>query len=74
MLLKQILILLFEIVNIKLLFLLDNVSCERSMDATSLSNEHNEPHTFESTKQTADMYVTRYRRTVKKPDCLNYTV
>ena len=51
-----------------------NVSRERRMDATSLSNERNEPRTFDSTKQTADVYVTRYRRTVKKPDRLNYSV
>ena len=37
-----------------------NVSRERTMDATSLSNKRNEPRTFESTKQTADVYVTRY--------------
>ena len=51
-----------------------NVSRERSMDTTSLSNERNEPSTFESTKQAADVYVTRYGRTVKKPDRLNYSV
>ena len=42
------------------------VSCEHSIDVTSLSNERNEPSTFESTNQAADVYVTRYGRTVKK--------
>ena len=51
-----------------------NVSREGSMDTTSLSNERNEPSTFDSTKQTVDVYVTRYGRTVKKPDRLNYNV
>ena len=51
-----------------------NVSCECSIDTTSLSNEHNEPSTFDSTKPYADVYVTRYGRTVKKPDRLNYSV
>ena len=50
------------------------VSWEHSMDTTSLSNERNEPSTFESTNQTANVYVTRYGKTVKKPDRLHYSV
>ena len=51
-----------------------NVSRERSVDLTSLSNERNEPSTFESANQTAYVYVTRYGRTVKKFYRLNYSV
>ena len=36
------------------------------MNVISLSNERNEPSTFEFTNRTADVYATRYGRTVKK--------
>ena len=40
-----------------------NAAREHSMDVTGLSNECNEPSTFEPTNQAADAYVIRYGRT-----------